>query len=441
MGRRIFLLPLLIALALAAGGAALTGGAMPSHAVAESAEGYYCPMHPDVTSDHAGNCPICGMTLVKTASGQVVPHDEQFHVSEALQQRIGVVTEPVARRPFSAGLSVPGQVVADERRAVSLSPKVDGWIKRLGVSVVGQPVRKGQVLFEIYSPDLQQRQRDYLDLLTRRDALTERNGMNAVGNSAPDLMLASVARERWRARQRLAAADVPESVLLEIEQSRRVRDTVPVLAEHDGVVTAIGAREGAYVMPAQTVVSYADLNAVWVELLLSPEQLGRLQPRETVQLRATVDAQARASARIDARLAVVDPVTRQARLRVPLPTGSRGFLPGTLVQARIEPAPRELIAISKDAVLRSGRGDSVIVADGGGHFRQIPIELGAENDDWVEVRGGLETGQVLVVNGQFLLGAEASLQASRRRLAPVAAMSAEQPMPAMTPMERAGHAH
>jgi len=435
-GQRFFLVAVVAALALAAGFLPIARRAAP----VQAADGYYCPMHTDVVSAHAGNCPICGMTLVRTASGQSVPHSDQFHVGEAVQQRMGVLTEPVARRPFRAGLVVPGQVVADERRAVSLSPKVDGWIKRLGVSVVGQPVRRGQVLYEIQSPDLQQRQRDYLDLLTRRDALTSRGDMNAVGNSAPDLMLASVARERWRARQRLAAADVPEAVLLELEQSRRVRDIVPVLAEHDGVVTAIGAREGAYVMPAQTVVSYADLNAVWVELSLSPEQLGGLAQRTSVQLRSTVDAGAQASAKLDARQAVVDPVSRLARLRVPLPAGSRGFLPGTLVQARIEAAPRELLAIPKDAVLRGGRGDSVIVADGGGHFRQVMVDLGAENEEWIEVRGGLEAGQALVVNGQFLLGAEASMQASRRRLDPAPAAGAGGGMGAMEPAGQ-GHHH
>lgn len=426
--------------------------------VTESA-GWFCPMHPDVVSDHEGSCPICGMHLVKRDADpgastehqhdgahphpgadhnphadQLEPPDEhhhhadehehlpqvqqQVHVPPQVQQRMGLLLDTVEPVDFQPSVSVAAQAIADAQRTVSLSPKVDGWIERLGVSVVGQPVHKGQVLFEIYSPDLQQRQRDYIDLLARRDTLlgAKGGGMGAVGNTAPDLMLASVARERYRLRSRLLAADVPQALLEDIEKFRRVHDVVPVLAEYDGVVTGIGATEGAYVTPARTVVSYADPRAAWAELSMNPELLAQLGRAGEVELRSTVDGITRVSAQVDGSLAVVDAVSRTARIRVPLPAAGSSFLAGTLLEAELRMVVRTALVVASDAVIRTGHGDFLMVAGEADHFRQAPVQLGAESGDQVEVVSGLFPGERVVTNGQFLLSAESSLQASRQRL-------------------------
>lgn len=425
LSRLLLLVVPVAATAFAAGIGWVHTAREPQAAVTAAAPGpvqqaaWYCPMHPDYTAAHAGNCPICGMALVRTAAGTTVNHSDQFHVPTDVQRRIGLVTQRVQALTFEPSFTVPAQLVADERRAISLSPKVEGWIRRLGVSGIGQPVRKGQMLFEIYSPELQQRQRDYIDLLGRRDALQARTGDMgaAIGNSAPDLMLASIARERFLQRNRLAAADLPDGVIADIENTRRVHDVVPVLAEHDGVVTAIGAREGAYVMPAQPVLAYADLGAVWAELSLTANQLDLLGSRGRVLLRQRGEAIAVESAVANAAQAVVDPVSRLARLRVPFRAGDNPLRAGALLDAEVRLAARKALMVNRDAVIRTGHGDLVIVADGADHFREVTVQLGAETRDEVEVLAGVAAGEQVVVNGQFLLGAEASLQASRQRMA------------------------
>jgi membrane fusion protein, copper/silver efflux system len=374
-----------------------------------------CPMHPQIVLAHPGSCPICGMTLVKMAAPSA-PQGVHVEVAPSMQARMGVVLQEVAYRSVGPVLRVPVEILSDERRAVSLSPKVDGWVRKLGVSVVGQPVRKGQVLYELYSPDLQQRQRDYVDILNRRDALQAQAGPGMpTGTASPDLMLASVARERFRIRSQLAAADVPDGVLLDIEKTRHVHDVVPVLAEHDGVVTAIGAREGAFVNPSQVVLAYADQTITWAELSFTPEQLAGLRSPATVDIRDPSDAATVAQVRMDPALAVMDAATRTARVRMPLPP-ARALLPGTLLAAQVHLAPHRALTVPRDAVIQTGEGDFVMVADGGG-FTRAAVRIGAGAGDDAEVLSGLSAGQRVVTNGQFLLGSEASLQAGRARLA------------------------
>src|SRR5574340_959091 len=210
--------------------------------VAPAAEQWVCPMHPEVVRQQPGNCPICGMTLVKLRNGKSVKHSDLIHADQAMQQRIGIRLHAARHIDLGRPIHAFGTVVADESANVSVNPKAEGWVRRLAVQSVGQPVRKGQILFELYSPDLQQRQRDYLDLLTRRDALTA-GGMEAgMRNSA---MVRSIARERFRVRDRLLAADVPPDVIAELDRTRQVRDVIPVRAERDGIVTAVSARAGS----------------------------------------------------------------------------------------------------------------------------------------------------------------------------------------------------
>jgi Cu(I)/Ag(I) efflux system membrane fusion protein len=198
-----------------------------------------------------------------------------------------------------------------------------------------------------------------------------------------------------------------------------VRDVIPVLAEHDGVLTAIAAREGAYVMPAQPVLSYADPRAAAVEIALSPEQLGALSRREEALVRSTVDRGVVWRTVVERDRAVVDGTSRQVKLRAALPDSPAmrlAFPPGSLAQIELRGASRPVLSVPRDALLEGGEGSLVVVAESNDHFRAIPVEPGSDNGDRVEIRAGLRAGQQVVVNGQFLIGAEASLQAARQRL-------------------------
>src|SRR3569833_2230886 len=154
---------------------------------------WVCPMHPNILQDHPGSCPICGMDLVETGAA----HDHRtagIQVDTALQQRMGMRLADVTPHRMSRAVHTYGNVGIDEPSLYSISPKIAGWIRKLHVSAPGQRVTAGQILYEIYSPELVQRQREYIELLQRRDQLLE----NMTDYSGQFVFLAaSLARDRF----------------------------------------------------------------------------------------------------------------------------------------------------------------------------------------------------------------------------------------------------
>ncbi|HCE08208.1 MAG TPA: efflux RND transporter periplasmic adaptor subunit [Oxalobacteraceae bacterium] len=378
---------------------------------------YTCPMHPDIVQDHPGTCPICGMTLVKLANGETTKHSDLVHVDIETQQRMGVRLEPAAVTDMHRVINTFATISQDESRTVSVNSKVEGWIKHWYVQGVGQTVHKGQVLYELYSPELQQRQREYLDLLTRRDAMQEKNkGMEMSGPNVA--MMGSLAKERFRVRDRLLAADIPRDELELLEAGRRVQDVMPVRATQNGIVTATSAREGSYVNPMQQLLVYTDNSRVWAEVTVFPDQMSWLKNGDEIVLTSGLDNTTQLKSRINLSTLQIDAASRTAKLRLPLSNVGDAFLPGAYAKAVIKSGVHRTLSVPRDAVIRTGHGEFVVVSEGNGHFRSVPVAIGIEDENSVEIRSGLTVGASIAVNGQFLLDAASSLQAMQSRLAP-----------------------
>ncbi|SDC54603.1 membrane fusion protein, Cu(I)/Ag(I) efflux system [Cupriavidus sp. YR651] len=396
-------------------------------AVAKSADGaatqYTCPMHANILLSKAGSCPICGMRLVKVGVQQSMQEQAAgmasaaapvtIDVADSVYRQLGVAVEVISHQALKPVIQTYAVLESDQGRATTATPKFEGWVKRLGVSAVGEKVRRGQVLYDFYSAEAQQRQRDYIDLLTRRDSLTS-GGMSATAGQ--NNMLTSVAREIVRMRDRLHEAEIPNAVIDRLESERRITEVIPVTALADGVVSAINVRVGGTAGPNQPVLTYSDPRGTSVTVTLYPDQLPQLA--NGGQLTITSDAlpgwRARTALRVGA--AEVDPVTRRARVRVPLQQVPATLVAGTVLQASIEVRGNTGLAAPRDAVLRTGHGNFVMVSLGNGRFAPTEVQLGKEDAERVEITDGLEDGAAIAVNGQFLLGAEASLAATRRRM-------------------------
>ena len=373
---------------------------------------WICPMHAQILQDHPGSCPICGMDLVE--SGGAHEHAEAgIHVDAASQQRLGVRLARATLQTLSREVLAYGTVAIDETSLLNVTPKTDGWIRRLAVNSEGQAVRAGQLLYEIYSPELEQRQREYIELLQRRDRLLE-SMTNLSGQNAQ--VAASLARERIRLRQKFAYADVGAEILDEIEKTGRPLQVIPVRAPASGFVTAIGARGGSYVTPLVNLVSLAKTSRVWIDVALYPDQLDWVREGDIASVKLPNTGEPGIEARLSFPSPVIDKATQTLRARLVVDNAGRLLRPGKFVDVVIAAGTRVALAVPRSALIRTGNGDRVMLARGDGHFMPVAVETGIESGDFVEIVDGLQEGAQIALNGQFMLDAAASLNEAARRM-------------------------
>ncbi|MBZ0234242.1 MAG: efflux RND transporter periplasmic adaptor subunit, partial [Deltaproteobacteria bacterium] len=349
---------------------------------------YTCSMHPSVRRDAAGTCPICGMELSPVTFEEL--ESGVVRVDETRRREIGIRTGAVERAPMKRTLRAVGRVAYDETRLRDVTLKVGGWITKLQVTQTGQPVRKGQLLFRLYSPELFAAQQEYLLARGRHDALER---------------AAAKKLELWG----LTAAQ-----LAQLAEKGEPLEDVPFYAPAGGYVIEKNVVEGAAVQAGERLFRIAALDKVWVEAELFEADL----PSVTRGQPATVELSYLPGATFEGKVAYVypylDPVARTGKVRIELPNAGRELKPDMYasVTFAIDLGPRLQIPI--DAVVYTGTRRLVFVDLGEGRLRPQEVTLGARTDDRVEVLSGLAAGETVVTSGNFLVAAESRIRSAAK---------------------------
>ena len=368
---------------------------------------YRNPMDPNVRSDKPVKdsmgmdyIPVYGDDPQPAGSGVIT-------LDTRVAQNLGVRVGSVARRTFSREIHTVSTVAVDEHGVSVLNPRVSGWVERLYVRAVGDAVRRGQVLAEIYSPELASALEEYRVALqgVKRPAPGDDPRARADGRALLEA-----------ARERLRRLNVPQAEIRAVERGAPLRRTVPLRAPFNGVVTELGARQGGYVTPETRIYSLADLSKVWVNVEIYASQLPWVQPGAPVSLTLPFMAGREWRGRIDYLYPTLDTQSRTVKARLVFDNPDGVLRPGMYANAHIRSTPRESLVVPREAVIRTGTRDVVILALGRGRFKPVAVRLGAENGQDVEILDGLEEGQRIALSGQFLLDAEANFQAAAQRL-------------------------
>lgn len=369
---------------------------------------WVCPMHPEITQDHPGTCPICGMKLVE-ANGAAA-HEHGIHVDNATVQRLGIRLASVKQGVIGHDIQAYGNVIANENALYSVYSRYDGWIKKLYVHSVGENIKAGQVLYEIYSPDLIARERAYLSAREKRKQVLQTiNAPAGTENEYVMDLLEDAARDKARLHQEEGVSI--ETIQL-IEENNQVVDVVKISAANAGVVTQLNVREGAYIMASAPLLTLTDTSRVWVDVSLYPNQIGMVMVGDPVTLRAP-DGQT-----INAKLDFIAPLAENNKVhaRVYLDNTKFHLRPGAFTDVSIAAQPHQALVLPRSAILYTAHGNLVMLSRGDGHFLPTPVETGSESGDSIEIVSGLKESAEVAVNGQFLLDAASSMNAAAERM-------------------------
>lgn len=358
---------------------------------------YHDPMFPQQKFDKPGKSPFMDMQLVPVYGDEKPGADAGVTVSARAQQNLGLRTAVAQVVEFSQSLPAVGSVQADERRVARAEVRTAGWVEKLHVRAANDAVRKGQVLAEIYSPDLLAAQEEYL--LARRMAQA----------SAVDEPLARAGRRR------LELLGLPDAEIAKLEQAGVASRRVPVVAPISGVLSELGVREGAMVQAGMPAFTLTDLSSVWVQVDVPEAQGASLKPG----LRAVVTVATLPGRSFEGRLDYVYPElnaqTRTLRARIALANPRLELKPGMFAEVSLVSSARKVLAVPTEALIATGTRSVVIVMDGD-RFRATTVKAGVEMNGRTEILSGLKPGERVAASGQFLIDSEASLKGALDRL-------------------------
>jgi Cu(I)/Ag(I) efflux system membrane fusion protein len=366
-------------------------------------------MHPSIVEDHPGDCPICGMKLVKMepASAGVdldLPAPEGLSgvtIDAARQQLIGLKIAHAERGTVGGSWRTGGRVAVDETRVHHVNVKFSGFMEHVHADFIGRPVKKGEPLFAIYSPELLATQQEYLLALDTRKRLAASGGMSADG----DALVAA-------ARRKLELWDVPRTEIERLARTGEASRTITFYSPATGVLTKKDVVPGMRVNAGDMPFEIIDLSRVWVLADAYETDLRHVRPG----MRARLTLKAFPNRTFQGRVAFIDPLldpkTRTAKVRIEVPNPAGELRPEMFGEVVLEGKSREGVRVPTDAVIHSGTKSVVFVALPNGKFQPREVQLGEGDSEWIEVLSGVEAGDGVVTRANFLVDSESRLRAS-----------------------------
>lgn len=358
-------------------------------------EVWTCSMHPQIRKDASGQCPICGMDLILLIqSSSAVVDSNAIHFSADAAALANVATSIVSHQRPSKEVRLYGKVQADERLLQNQVAHIGGRIEKLLVNFTGEPVRKGQLLAIIYSPDLVTAQQELIEAAKSKQ-------------SQPDIYEAS--------KQKLMQWLLSEKQIAQIENSGKVKTDFEVYSNTSGIVTARRVNTGDHVSEGTVLFDIANLSNVWVLFDAYESDLPFLKVGNTISFNLQALPGKNFSTVIKFIDPVIDPVNRVAKVRVEVGNGGGKLKPEMFATGVVKASLNEFkdkLVIPRSAVLWTGKRSVVYVKQPDAtelNFKMREIELGPMLGNSYVVLDGLMDGEEIVTDGTFSVDAAAQL--------------------------------
>ena len=353
---------------------------------------YTCSMDPQVVESKPGKCPICHMelTAVKKSTGE---NKDEIQLSEQQIQLGNILTDTIRNGSIGDQLLLTATLNFDQMKATSVSSRVMGRIEKLYYKNLGDYVKIGSALYEIYSEELNNSKQEYLLVLDKKQAFANET-------------IIDFGQLIESAKNKLLLWGMSESQVEQLAKNRKATPTTTFYSTASGFITTLDIREGDYVMEGGTIVKLADLSSLWAEAQVYTSQLAEIDRNSiaTVQL-PDFDGK-EIKGKIEFVNPEINPDTRINLIRVSIPNSGGQLKPGMPAYVVLKSGQRKSLTLPIDAVIRDGKGATVWVKTGTHSFKNKMVQVGLESDDRIEIKLGLSEGDVVVIRGAYLLNSE-----------------------------------
>ena len=328
--------------------------------------------------------------------------------------RIGVTYARATLGTLARTVSTVGTVAFDETRVSAVNAKIGGWVERLYVDFTGAPVRAGQPLLEIFSPDLISAQEELI--LARRLVEEAKSGGSSRARENAETLLEA-------ARRRLGYWDIPEEEIAAMEERGSVVRTVTLRAPAGGVVVGKSVVEGARIDPGMELFRVADLSRVWIEAEVFEKDLSLIRNglHGMVSLEAYPGEMFHGS--VSYVYPTVSPGARTGTVRLELGNPELKLKPGMYASVELQLSTEaETVLVPRSAVLQTGERSIIFHRMSNGQLHPMEVVTGLSNRDQIQILSGLREGTVVAASATFLIDAESNLGAAMAGMAGMAGM-------------------
>lgn len=348
---------------------------------------WVAPMDPNYKKPEPGKSPM-GMDLIPVYAEDEIDDSGvgTVSISPDIVNNIGVKTAFVRSGQLRTEIKTVGFVQFDEDQLIHLHPRVEGWIEKLHIKSTGDPVKKGQALYEIYSPSLVNAQEELLLALNRKNQ---------------QLINAS--------KQRLKALQMPESAIQRVIKTKKIQQSIVFYSAQSGVVNQLKIRQGMFVKPGTLIMSIGNLDVVWVTAEVFERQVALLNIGSPVSMTTDYFPDEVWQGEIDYIHPTLDMKTRTIKVRLRFDNKKHLLKPNMFSRIDIRPQSiKQRLLVPKGSVIRAGNNNRVVLALGQGRFKSVAVTIGASDNDFIEIIRGLDEGDKVVTSAQFLIDSESS---------------------------------
>jgi Cu(I)/Ag(I) efflux system membrane fusion protein len=322
-------------------------------------------------------------------------------ISPERQQLIGVKFGVVEMRPLEKVIRTVGRVDYDEKRIVTVSPKIGGWIEDLYVDFTGRFVQQGEPLLTIYSPELVSTQEEYLIALRAKKDLVKSPFPEVAGSGY------SLAES---AKRRLKLWDITDDQIRILEETGQPRKTLTLYSPFSGFVLEKSVYKGMNVMPGMALFKLADLSVVWLYADIYEYELPFIRLGQQASIQLSYIPGETFTGKAVYIYPSLNPETRTAKVRFEFPNLHGKLKPEMYANVEVKVHLGQRLAVPEGAIIDTGLRQMAIVDKGSGYFEPREVKVGAKVDNFYEVIKGFKAGERVVTSANFLIDSESKLK-------------------------------